>query len=769
MSTPTTTPTPLRLDLASFLAWAERRGTALDARAAEAVLGLLALSGARRRPGVPEPTEELVEELLHTLLPLYVSATEAELPSFLAAVVALADRTHEAGRLNAKRHARLVARVQELAEGFTQMMTSPQRVTWARLYGNLLRAEGVEAADARAVAAWLEAFAARPYAQRQTALGLAVADGPLAAAGWLRALTGERSRQARSLLAGRLQAVALGEQVRPPSGQAPLIPEAPQGEPDVPQEQEDAWYDAQAGVLSDRWTAAGLDALLRGPYAHLAPGAGSHAPLVGIVGELAAQHLEMFGPNPSPLPPPPLPASPEEQAAQLRAAPLPQALAQAAANPDTADEQVRELALASGFLTVDADGAPFPGPAAEVWQHGGPAELAGLALDLLGALLAQLAEDEETAEEFPGEHLGPLYFLYQQAGVAQSVARQAAQEELWIVPLGHQSAPDASVPATGPYELPAPEALSAVTGIPALNEADREDLQPAAARLARVMDRLAGLGIAERTGDALTLTPLGSALLRDALLLGAGGADDGAFPTQAQVRTWAADLLVAAAQHWPPTAARQVLGDWLTERGADGWPALLAALAATRPGPDAADRRALLGLLDLTAAPAHALHAQLADPVLGGHAERALRERGLTPDASAVPSAARAVLLLDELEAVRQAASLTHRLTAAFEQHEPELPVQVQAAFDKAAADWPGGGPALLTALADADPYQSAFLAQQLTHHPDPANAEAARQAWRAYRSDRNAALTSHPRKAKPNSQRKRPAAKRSAKKRKRR
>lgn len=442
----------------------------------------------------------------------------------MAAVAALADHTHEAGRLNAKRHAKLVAHVQELTEGFTEAMTSPRRVTWPRLYGNLLRADGVDVADAQAVGGWLEAFTARPYAERQAALGFtadAAAGGPLAEAGWLQALAGERSRQARLLLARRLQSVALGEQVRPQPGRSPLIPGAPQGEPDILQEA-DAWYDAQAGELSDRWTAAGLDALLRGPYAHLAPGGRGPAPLLGIVGALADQHLETFGPQSPPLPPPPLPACPEGQAAAFRTAPLPRALARAATDPETADAQLRELALATDFLAEDEDGVLTEGRALAAWRHGGPAELTGLALDLFSALLAELAQDEETEEEFPGEHLGTLYFLYQRAGAPQSVARQAAQEELWIVPSWHETEPDASVPATGPYELPGPQALSTVTGIPALAEADRDDLQPAAARLARLVDRLAALGITKRIGDALTLTPQGSALLRDALLLGTG-------------------------------------------------------------------------------------------------------------------------------------------------------------------------------------------------------------------------------------------------------
>lgn len=247
----------------------------------------------------------------------------------------------------------------------------------------------------------------------------------------------------------------------------------------------------------------------------------------------------------------------------------------------------------------------------------------------------------------------------------------------------------------------------------------------------------------------------------------APGADGSVFPTQAQVRAWDAERLVAAARHWTPGTARQRLGDWLSERGGGGWPALLAALAATDPGPDAAGQRALFGLLDLATAPAPVLEALLTNSVLGGYAECALHERGRTPDASAVTATARALFLVDELEAVRSTAALTHRMTSP-DQEEPEMSDEVHAAFDKAAADWPGGGPALFAALTVADPYASAFLAQQLSHHPDPATAEEARSAWRAYRTGRTAALTGHTRKAKPASRRKSPAAKRSGKKRKR-
>ncbi|MGW6783575.1 hypothetical protein [Streptomyces sp. NPDC054987] len=729
------TATPLLLDLDSFLARAEERGAPLDARAAEAVLGLLALGEARRRTGLPEPTEELAEELLHILLPLYVSATEEELPGFLAALIALIDHTHEAGRLNAKRQAKLVTRVHELAEGFTQAMTSPRRLTWPRLYGNLLRAAGVDATDPRAVRDWLEAFAERPQAERNAALGFASSspERPLAEAAYAEALCAERSRQARPLLAARLEAVALAERVRPRPGEGLLVADAPAGKPD---DERDDRHEAQAAVLADRWTAVGLDTLLRGPFAHLAPGGGSApTPLLALVEAMAGQHLEMYGDAFAPLPPTPLPDSPEEQAAMLRSAPLPQLLARAAADPQGADERTRELALASGFLVREQGGAMSAGPSAEAWREGGPAELTGLALNLLGVLLTQPAEEEETAEEYEGEHLLTLYLLCEQAGMTQSVARVAALNDMWFVPPGHESDPDASVPATGDYELPDPQALSTILGIPALTESDRTDLTPSAARLVRLMDRLAALGVTERTGDAVSLTPLGSALLRDTLLVGLEGEAADVFPTREQVLAWDAERLVAAAQWWPKRAARQAVGDWLATQGTDGWTPLFAAIAAACPEAEPARRRALLAALDATAVPDEALYALLADPVLGGWAEHTLHASGQAPDPSAVPLSARAVYLLDALEAVRSAASLDHRMTAARNEEEPELFAEVHAAFDKAAAAWPGGGPALVTALTAADPYTSAFLAQQLSHHPDRATADQARRAWRAFQT----------------------------------
>jgi len=128
----------------------------------------------------------------------------------------------------------------------------------------------------------------------------------------------------------------------------------------------------------------------------------------------------------------------------VRAAPLTVSLAATATDPDHADASLLDVALASGFLRRGTEGSLLPGAIAEIWQEDAAAEMAGLALDVLGAVLAQLTQDEETAEEFPGENLLPLYFLYERAGIPQSLAWQAAVAEEWILspePRPHRMSP----------------------------------------------------------------------------------------------------------------------------------------------------------------------------------------------------------------------------------------------------------------------------------------------------------------------------------------
>ena len=162
----------------------------------------------------------------------------------------------------------------------------------------------------------MAAFACRPYPQRRSALGLEALDdfagldsggaAPLASAAFFRALIGQRSRQARLLLRQRLAYVVLSEELHRHDG-PPLVAGVPEDE-----EAKGAWYDAQAGLLADRWTGAGLDALLRGRAAQLAPGLDRPAPLLGVVEVLALRTWRHSGPASSRCPLcrcPPLPES----------------------------------------------------------------------------------------------------------------------------------------------------------------------------------------------------------------------------------------------------------------------------------------------------------------------------------------------------------------------------------------------------------------------------------------------------------------------------
>ena len=318
------------------------------------------------------------------------------------------------------------------------------------------------------------------------------------------------------------------------------------------------------------------------------------------------------------------------------------------------------------------------------------------------------------------------------------------------------AAPNVSAAAAGPYRLPAVPVLSQLTGIPGLTEKDRDELEPAASRLVDVVDRLAGLGITTRTGDAIALTPLGSALVRDALILGTAELDEKAaasFPTRDEVLSWDARQLVGAVGNWPQAAARQVLRDWLAARGVAGWETILPALSAPPSDDIALAPPHLLCLVDLGAAPVEVLRGAVSDGVIGAFAERALRRHGLPAGEADVPASARAVLLAGELREVSRAAFLAHRMTGADPGSDPWLPPELKEAFDRAADGWPGGAAALVTAIADAAPGTFALLAGPLAQHPDPAVGHAARRA----RLTAQAAVTAPRRKKKAGSQSARP------------
>ncbi|MET9110595.1 hypothetical protein ABZX29_29000, partial [Streptomyces zhihengii] len=155
------TPTPaLNTGLDDFLDWAAREpGGAPPARPADAVLTLLALHGADRRAGVPEPTPRLVARILREDLPGLLGASPEEAAAVPAVLRSLADCVRQSGRLNAKRHARLLAAVDEAAPEFVEAVDDPARLTWHRWYAARLRADGTDAGDRAAVRAWLDTHA----------------------------------------------------------------------------------------------------------------------------------------------------------------------------------------------------------------------------------------------------------------------------------------------------------------------------------------------------------------------------------------------------------------------------------------------------------------------------------------------------------------------------------------------------------------------------------------------------------------------------------
>ncbi|MEU8764859.1 hypothetical protein [Streptomyces sp. NPDC048659] len=567
-------------------------------RAAEAVLSLLALRGADRATGLPEPTPGLVRRLLVEDLPAFVCASPEELPAYPAVLRALAGRFDGAAPA-------VEEVIGEAAGDFERAMRDPGNLTWPRWYAQLLRADGTDPDDPAAVRAWLAGLDAPPVPD-----GVRRAD-----------LMG-RTAVADVLLAEALTRAYVRDAEHPPAT-GPVLTDH-----DVAQ-----GIGTVAAALLDRWTAAGLAEGLAGAYAHLAPGPDAFPHLV-LADALLDEHLDYYGDPAEPLPPP-------EHA---------------------------------------TPGAPAPDAVADPEADA----------DLLAAAVEDLAEQGAYGSE--AAHL--LYTLYQRGCSAESVARRAAEFEDWPVDPALEDAPVRVPPPASPaYTTPTAGELARLLGSPGVTDTDRARLDRPAHELAAVVDRLAGTGLVFRRGDAFGLTPRGGAAVR--YLLAVRGV---AVPDAAETAAWDAATLVAAAAGWSPAAAERVLRDWLTDRetvpgDADegAWTELLGALGRVDAGtPDAAAVRALLGVLDLSRAPAGALRAALADPATGVRAEAALRSRGESVDPALVPPAARALAVLDGLPGKR--GPLESRRTA----------------FDAAAARWPGGSAALLAAMTAADPHASA-------------------------------------------------------------
>ncbi len=694
-------------------------------RVADAVLTLLALRGGDRRTGLPEPTPDLVRQVLIHDVPVLVCATEAELDLFPAVLNALTDLVRARGRLNAKRHTRLLAAIEAAVPEFRREMAAPSHLTWPRWYASLMLADGTAVEDRDAVLSWLAAYDRTPRADR-----------PALPAQLLPANVMERTDMTRIAFTEILLR-AFAADVEQPSPAGALLPGLALEATDLAADTHDdptegliAELDRVAATLMDRWTAAGLSDALAGPYAHLAPGPESSPHLV-LADALLDHHLSYYGDSSVPLPPPPSPPAPQELRGLLQRAPLPALLAAAVDDPGAATEDVRELAVACGLLGELGELGELReegnGDGARMWAEGTPQDLVALAADILATVVGRLTDDPDTAGEYADDADHLLYALYERGCGPESVARKAAEYGDWLIAPGVENGP-VPVPDSAPVEYatpPLPE-LTALLGVPLLRDEDRTALDAPARELAAVVDRLATTGALFRTGDAFGLTPLGMVTVQYALRAGAVAA-----PDRETVTGWDAATLIEAARVWPPDSAARTLADWLATRTDTAWGELLTTMASAHNAlGELAPARLLFRCLDTAAAPVDSLRGLLADPVLGAYALQALRARGELverADADGVPLSARAALLLDDLDVRHREDLRAEYLDEEAARHPAS---GVVSAFDAAAATWPGGPKALIPALAEADAYLAhRVLDHQGVGHSDPGIAALARRA----------------------------------------
>ncbi|WP_336321878.1 hypothetical protein [Streptomyces lavendofoliae] len=706
------TPAP-NTGLADFLARADKEREArgegpLPARPADAVLTLLALRGADRRTGVPEPTARLLGPVLHEDLPVLLWGTPEEVDAVPEILAALAGRLRADGRLNAKRHARLLAAIEEAVPEFRRAMADPWNLTWPRWYASLLRADGVDAGDPEAVRAWLAAHEDTPHADRPAL------PAPLHRSDVAARTFAVRVRLGETLLA----AFARDVEVSSPAG--PLLPGL-LPDADRPDEELPAELERVAAALGDRWTAAGLGEALAepdGPHAALAPGPES-IPHFALADRLLGEHLDYYGDATRPLPPPPEPPAPDRIRSLLHAAPLPAA-----------------LAAGSGDVPPAIAERCFTGPAAAVWADGTPEELTDLAADVLAAVVEDVGATSGSEYALDAAHL--LYALYERGGTPDSVVRKAAESGGLPVDPDLEDDP-VPVPDGGPdgrpYAMPPRDRLPALLGVPAPELEDLvepADLEAHARALAEVVDRLAATGCVFRAGDAYGLTPLGGAVVRRVLTAGHVAA-----PGDEEISEWEAAEVVAAVGSWPERTAADALSRWTAGRGVTAWGELLDAVEAAKAADfHGVDTAALFVRLALAAVPAEALRGALTHPATGARAHRLLAARGeaAPQDAERVPQDARAVLILEELDDHRHG-DVRARPPAAGAAEQDAGARALPGAFDAAAAHWPGGARALAGALVRADRDTARDVLDALAaHHPDPEVAALAERTAKALR-----------------------------------
>jgi len=430
--------------LNDFLSWAQDRSEPVPARCAGVALVLLVLRGARLRGGLPQPAAKQLSQVLREDLPRVVCRGPEDVAAYPRVLELLVDHQRAAGLLNAERHRVLHAAVRKSVPAYEQAVADPLGLTWPRLYGGLLRADGVDAADPQAVHEWLADYRWRPRSRRRAVLvsALDAPDGP--AEGWVEValdlrqrveMVGLRTANAELHLRGQIQqwvldglsatrrALEAAERGRPRAGDP-----APDGGGGAGVE---AVGDSEtaADFLVDGATAAGLSAALRGEFGELAPRADSAAGH-GLVSRL---HRHRASWRPADWSLPPVEGVPAEQfsglvgasallaaavelaqwVAQRGGLPCPQDTLPQDALPAGEDvgsaaawvgmsaqavQEVWRVALAAGLLRLAGgqdgqdgqDDRVVAGERVQVWRDGSAGELLDLALDAFAAVVAEV-------------------------------------------------------------------------------------------------------------------------------------------------------------------------------------------------------------------------------------------------------------------------------------------------------------------------------------------------------------------------------------------
>ena len=459
----------LRLD--RFQRWAEEQGEPVPARPAAVLLTLLALRGARMRGRLPEPTTNLIRQVLCEDLPDVAAGCPQDLAVYPRVMELLIDQRRADGLLNAKRRDKLRATVRDALTEFHRAMAAPAHLTWPRFYGRLLRTDGVDPADTQAVHGWLNQYRRRPAAERRATLASALADatdGPSDVSEYARTETVVLRTEVAELAMQNLllrNTVAVGGLVSP-------------GRDEDDDDVEKVATDAADQVM-DLGTAAGLNSALRGEFRDLAPRRGDRG--VHTLMDRLEELCEERG-NYRCLPPmQEIPAA--EIAAAVRISPLLSAAADLASwveqrggVPDDAGgaathwpaaaelglahparREVERLAVTAGLLR-DTGGRLVPGDGLQVWRDGAPGEVTALGLDAFGGVLAGLwglaaqpALDGDAAETLRCliEDLPyTLIRMFEDTTAPVSLARLAAEVQSWrLRPVAMDAEPAQTTPA----------------------------------------------------------------------------------------------------------------------------------------------------------------------------------------------------------------------------------------------------------------------------------------------------------------------------------